>query len=43
VDGGTYGLDEHRVYGQIVRRAGAEARAVLLQMAAEQLKARWNG
>ena len=38
-DGGTYGSMSTRVYGQIVRRAGAEARAVLLQMAAEQLKA----
>ena len=37
-DMGTFGSLSTRVYGQAVRRAGAEARAVLLQMASEQLK-----
>ncbi|MGD0579523.1 MAG: molybdopterin cofactor-binding domain-containing protein [Bryobacteraceae bacterium] len=38
-DMGTFGSLSTRMYGQILRKAGAEARAVLLQMAAEQLKA----
>ena len=38
-DMGTFGSLSTRVYGQMVRKAGAEARAVLLQLASEELKA----
>jgi len=37
-DMGTFGSLSTRMYGQLVRKAGAEARAVLLLMAAEDLK-----
>jgi isoquinoline 1-oxidoreductase len=37
-DMGTFGSLSTRQYGQLVRKAGAEARAVLLLMAAEDLK-----
>ncbi len=36
-DMGTFGSLSTRQYGQLVRRAGAEARAALLQLAAERL------
>ncbi len=38
-DMGTFGSLSTRMFGQILRKAGAEARAVLLAMAAEQFKA----
>jgi nicotinate dehydrogenase subunit B len=38
-DMGTFGSMSTRQYGQLVRKAGAQARAALLQMAAEHLKA----
>lgn len=38
-DMGTFGSLSVRQFGPVLRAAGAEARAVLLQMAAEQLKA----
>jgi nicotinate dehydrogenase subunit B len=38
-DMGTFGSLSTRQYGQLVRKAGAEARAALLQTAAEHLKA----
>ena len=37
-DGGTYGSLSIRQFGPVLRGAGAEARAVLLQLAAEQLQ-----
>lgn len=37
-DGGTYGSLSVRSFGPLLRGAGAEARAVLLQMAAEKLQ-----
>ena len=36
-DEGTYGSLSTRVFGQVLRAAGAEARAILLQMAAGEL------
>ena len=38
-DSGTYGSMSTRFFGPVVRAAAAEARAVLLELAAEQLKA----
>jgi len=38
-DMGTFGSMTTRVFGPALRKAGAEARAVLLELAAEQLKA----
>ncbi|MBM3747855.1 MAG: hypothetical protein FJW34_18870, partial [Acidobacteria bacterium] len=38
-DGGTFGSQSHRIFGPVLRGAGAEARAVLLQLAAERLQA----
>ena len=38
-DMGTFGSLSTRQYGQLVRKAGAEARAALLEMAADHLKA----
>jgi isoquinoline 1-oxidoreductase len=38
-DGGTFGSQSHRIFGPVLRGAGAEARAVLLQLAAERLEA----
>ena len=37
-DGGTYGSLSVRVFGPVLRQAGAEARAILLQMASERLQ-----
>jgi isoquinoline 1-oxidoreductase len=37
-DGGTYGSMSVRVFGPVLRQAGAEARAILVQMASERLQ-----
>jgi nicotinate dehydrogenase subunit B len=37
-DGGTFGSMSIRVFGPVLRQAGAEARAVLLQLASERLQ-----
>ncbi|MEE9463747.1 MAG: molybdopterin cofactor-binding domain-containing protein [Bacteroidales bacterium] len=42
-DGGTYGSLSTRVFGPLLRAAGAEARATLLEMAAENLSVPVDG
>jgi isoquinoline 1-oxidoreductase len=37
-DGGTFGSQSIRVFGPVLRQAGAEARGVLLQLASERLQ-----
>ena len=42
-DMGTFGSLSIRQFGPVLRAAGAEARAVLLQMAASTCRRRWSG